>query len=108
MTKPDTSQSDKQPRSERIGKRLRISSNEKQGFTRDISASGMFIVVDDKPEIGSEIEFTVDLDTLLGKIKLRCQGEVVRFEAVDGRVGIGIKITKQFGQRLILGSQNVP
>jgi hypothetical protein len=104
MTTPDTSQSDKQPRSERIDKKLPISINEKQGVTRDISASGMFIVVDDKPEIGSQIEFTVDLDTLLGKIQLCCQGEVVRVEAVDRRVGIGIKIIKQFGQQLILES----
>ena len=41
----------------------------------------------------------------MGKMKLCCEGEVVRIEEIpgsDGRVGIGVRTIKQFGRQLIL------
>ena len=109
MESSNTSQVEQQSRSARTVTQLPVSINEEPGVTRDISASGMFIVQGRHQEIGSHIEFTVDLDTPMGKIKLRCEGEVVRIENVsghEGEVGLGIRILKQFGQRLIL--EHVP
>ena len=66
-----------------------------QGLTRDISASGLFIVQSSEQEIGSRIDFTVDLDTVSGKLKLCCEGRVVRVEKIDAKFGIGVKILSQ-------------
>ena len=95
MASPDTGKSGNQRSHTRTEVQLPISINEEQGFTRDVSASGMFIVQGHQQEIGSHIEFWVDLDTPGGTLKLCCEGD-------DGQIGIGIKILKQFGMRLVL------
>ena len=102
MASPDTGKSGNQRSHTRTEVQLPISINEEQGFTRDVSASGMFIVQGHQQKIGSHIEFWVDLDTPGGTLKLCCEGEVSRIEEVDGQIGIGIKILKQFGMRLVL------
>ena len=66
-----------------------------QGLTRDISASGLFIVQSNEQEIGSRIDFTVDLDIVGGKLKLCFEGRVIRVEKLDGKFGIGVKILSQ-------------
>ncbi len=66
-----------------------------RGLTRNISASGVFIVQSNEQEIGSRIDFTLDLDTVGGKLKLCCEGRVVRVEKIDDRFGIGMKIRSQ-------------
>jgi hypothetical protein len=95
MTKFEAIKSDKQRRRTRINAHLPISINGVQGVTRDISTSGLFVVQSRQHEMGSRIDFCVDLDTPGGKLKLCCEGEVVRVEEVDGRVGIGVKILSQ-------------
>jgi hypothetical protein len=82
-------------RQKRISTELPTCVKGTQGVTRDISASGMFIVQDSEQEIGSRIDFWVDLDTVGGKLKLCCEGEVVRVEKIDGRFGIGVRILSQ-------------
>lgn len=97
-------QVEKPSRGARTVAQLPVSINEEPGYTRDISATGMFIVQGRQQEIGSRIAFTVDLDTPIGTIKLSCEGEVVRMEEAydsDGAVGIGIRIIKQFGRQLM-------
>lgn len=106
---PNISQIEKQRRGARKVVQLPISMNGGAGVTRDISVSGMYIVQDRQQEIGSRIEFTIDLATPMGKIQLCCEGEVIRIEKIvgsDSRVGIGIKILKQFGRQLVL--ENLP
>lgn len=105
VASPSICQVEKQKRSARKVVQLPISMKGESGVTRDISVSGMFIVQDRQQEIGSRIEFTIDLDTPMGKIQLCCEGEVTRTEKIfgsDGRVGIGIRILKQFGRQLVL------
>ena len=97
-----TSQVDKPFRCARKVTQLPVSLNQEAGFTRDISASGMFIVQDRQRTVGSQIQFAVALDTPMGKMKLCCEGEVVRIEEIAGRVGIGVRIIKQVGRQLIL------
>ena len=109
MESSNTRQVEEQNRSSRKVAQLPISINGEPGVTRDISVSGMFIVQGRHQEIGSHIEFTVQVDTPMGTIKLCCEGEVVRIEETsgdNGEIGIGIKILKQFGRELIL--ENLP
>lgn len=100
-------QVEKHSRDARVVTQLPVSINEEAGVTRDISASGMFIIQTRQHEIGSRIEFSVDLDTPMGKMKLSCEGEVVRVEepfGSEGGVGIGIRILKQFGRQMLVGN----
>lgn len=102
----NTCQPDKPSRAARKVVQLPISMDGGTGVTRDISVSGMFIVQDRQQKVGSRIEFTIDLVTPMGKIQLCCEGEVVRIDEIpgsEGRIGIGIKILKQFGRELVLG-----
>jgi hypothetical protein len=66
-----------------------------QGLSRDISASGVFIVQSSVQEVGSRIDFTVDLDIVAGKLKLCCEGRVIRVEKIDDKIGMGVKILSQ-------------
>jgi hypothetical protein len=95
MTKSEEKKLTKQLRRPRVKAALPTFLNGTPALTRDISASGVFIVQNQRQELGSKIEFWVDLDTPGGKLKLNCQGEVVRIEEMDGRFGIGVKILKQ-------------
>lgn len=97
-------QAGRQDRGSRFSVQLPVSINDAPGYTRDISTSGMFIVQSREQNIGSRIKFSVDLDTPLGVMKLRCEGEVVRIEenvGNDGEIGLGIKIVQLFGQQLL-------
>lgn len=95
MTKVATSTSNRHRRHARISTELPTCVKGMQGVTRDISASGLYIVQSSEQKIGSHIDFWVDLDTPGGKLKLCCEGEVVRVEAIEARFGIGVKILSQ-------------
>jgi len=95
MTKAATNPSKIHRRHARISTELPTCIKGTQGVTRDISASGLFIMQSSEQEMGSRIDFWVDLDTPGGKLKLCCEGEVVRVEAIDGKFGIGVKILSQ-------------
>lgn len=95
MTKASATSTSKQHRSKRIGSMLPTVVNGVQGVTRDISASGIYIMQNSQCETGARIDFWIDLDTPGGKLKLCCEGEVVRVEKVDARYGLGVKILSQ-------------
>lgn len=88
-------------KSNEICRRTRTSSsvpasiNGSTGITRDISSSGVFVVQSTRFEVGSKIDCLIDVDTSGSKMKLCCEGIVVRVERVDGRFGIGVKILSQ-------------
>ena len=65
------------------------------GQTTDISATGIFFEVDQKQEPGSVIHFSVELDTPGGKLRLVCEGEVVRVEEEGGKMRVATKILNQ-------------
>ena len=79
----------------RIPSNLVVVENGKKGITRDVSATGIFFEIDAKHEAGSAIQFQIELDTPGGKLMLMCEGEVVRVEDLNGKVGIAAKILKQ-------------
>lgn len=95
MTKLQANRSRKQSRPTRINSELPTSVSGVKGVTRDVSSSGLYIVQSSQHEIGSHVDFWVDLDTPGGKLKLCCEGKVVRVEEVDGKFGIGVKILSQ-------------
>lgn len=96
MTKQASATGTPKPhRSKRIGSMLPTVLNGVEGVTRDISASGIYLMQDAECATGEHIDFCIDLDTPGGQLKLCCEGEVVRVERVDARYGLGIKILRQ-------------
>lgn len=90
-----TTSASKPQRSKRIGSMLPTVVNGVEGVTRDVSASGIYIMQDSQCETGAHIDFCINLDTPGGKLQLCCEGEVVRVEKVEARYGLGIKILSQ-------------
>ena len=95
MAKSDGHRAHKQARRTRISAKLPVNVDGARGVTRDISTTGMFIIQSAQYEMGSHVDFWLDMDTPEGKVKLCCKGEVMRVEALDGKVGIGVKILSQ-------------
>ena len=67
-----------------------------QTFTRDISARGVYFDFSEKIEVGSELEFELNLPPELcaGKnVRIRCHGRIVRLDKPRADTGIGIAAT---------------
>jgi len=79
---------------ERILTALPVNLETATGVTRDVSASGVFFEIDSNYRLGSEIAFTVELDTPGGKMVLKCEGEIVRIEPRGQRVGVAVRINQ--------------
>ena len=62
------------------------------GVTRDISASGLYFETDSEQQVGSLIDFEIELDTPGGPMKFKAQGQIVRIEPLGGRTGAGVKL----------------
>lgn len=72
------------------GERLRRS-------TRDVSASGFFVYVQEKPEIQDNVRFLIifpEVITTSHKLLALCDGLIVRRECADNMLGLAIKIQK--------------
>jgi hypothetical protein len=68
-----------------------------KGVTSDVSASGLFFETDSRQQVGSLIDFEIELSTPGGPMKLKAQGTVVRIKSNGGRIGVGVKL---LGSRL--------
>jgi hypothetical protein len=77
---------------ERVNATLPIILGRGTGVTRNVSASGVFFEtnLDYAPE--SEIRFAIQLDAPGGKMMLKGQGQIVRVERRNGKVGVAAKI----------------
>jgi hypothetical protein len=95
MEKFSTTTQGKEYRSKRHRTELSTTINGVAGVTNNVSATGLYILQNEQCEVGSSIDFVVDLDTSGAKLKLCCQGEVVRVEKLGHRFGMGIKILSQ-------------
>ncbi|QWD61801.1 PilZ domain-containing protein [Polynucleobacter sp. MWH-UH25E] len=80
-------------RADRVQAALPITLGEHFGKTRDISATGIYFEMPVEKELGSQVDFVIDLDTPGGALKMQCIGEVVRVQNADGKFGIAVKIT---------------
>ena len=80
---------------DRLASHFPIKLAEAEGVTHNISASGVFFELEKNQVEGSEIEFTIELQTPGGPLNLVCRAEVVRVQELNGKYGIAAKITSQ-------------
>jgi hypothetical protein len=66
------------------------------GRTRDMSASGVFMEMDEPVELGSAARFSLVLAHLSSgePLRLQCAGRVVRLERRDGKWGAAVAVTE--------------
>jgi hypothetical protein len=66
------------------------------GTTRDLGTSGVYFTSRFGYEPRSRLEFTIVMDSVNANqpLRMRCSGEVVRVEALDGLVGVAARITE--------------
>ncbi len=67
-----------------------------EACTKDISSKGIYFVMSQNPEPGSELEFEVRLPEEItgGKtIQLRCRGKIVRVDRRESEDQVGIAAT---------------
>ncbi|WP_296444417.1 PilZ domain-containing protein [Rhodoferax sp. UBA5149] len=67
-----------------------------QGLTRNISASGIYFETETTQEPGPRVNFTVEVNVRGQRLKLVCEGEVVRVGRNDGVLGIAAKLLSSF------------
>ena len=79
-------------REERVQAALQVDLDHGTGVTRDVSTSGVFFETDMDCAPGSEISFSIGLDSPGGKLTLQCKGQIVRVERRDGKIGVAAKI----------------
>lgn len=80
---------------ERIKTALKVDLANAIGLTRNFSATGICFqtYMDGTPStLGSEISFSIDLDSPAGKLVLKCTGEIVRIEHKDELIDVAAKI----------------
>lgn len=85
-------------REKRVGQRvataLPVYLKSVEGFTRDVSASGVFFWTSDAVcALGELVSFSVKLERRDGKMLLKCQGDVVRTESHASAIGVAVRIT---------------
>jgi hypothetical protein len=78
---------------ERVCTALPVAVGGTTGVTRDVSATGVFFEMDILCAVGSLVRFTVEVATPARKLILNCEGDVVRTEAHDTRMGLAVRIT---------------
>ncbi len=70
--------------------------SEESTSTRNVSASGVYLSLPEKVELGSELEWEMTLSSPLspGEIRILCRGKIIRVEPPDanGRVGVAASL----------------
>lgn len=95
MKKSSTTSLVKEQRCRRYCTELSTTVNGVPGTAHNFSATGFYILQDQLCEIGSRVDFRVDLGTRGVRLKLCCEGEVVRVDRIDHHFGIAVKILSQ-------------
>ena len=67
-----------------------------RGLTRNISATGVYFETEAAQTPGSHVHFTVEVNVQGEKLKLVCEGEVVRVDRKAGALGIAAKLVSSF------------
>ena len=66
------------------------------GLTRNISATGVYFESEMAQEPGSRVHFTVEVNVRGEKLKLVCEGDVVRVGRNNGTSGIAARLVSSF------------
>jgi hypothetical protein len=70
--------------------------DDRRGRTHDVSASGVFFEIDEPFAPGALIRFVLVFG---GGLRVRCEGEIVRVEQREGKLGVAVAITShRFGE----------
>jgi hypothetical protein len=78
---------------QRIHTALPVVLKDAHGVTRDVSASGLFFWTSEIAcELGQLISFSIEIKRPKGRMRLKCQGDVIRTEPRPCKVGIAVKI----------------
>jgi hypothetical protein len=73
------------------------------GFTRDISAGGVYVFSSTVPPVGSPVAMEVRLPPLAASgpgLRLQAEGHVVRVEGTQGQEGFAVAAHFELGDRL--------
>jgi len=81
-------------RSPRLDVSIPVRVDGQLGYSKNISATGLYLQIDTGKEyfVGEEIGIEIDLELPSGESVLMSRGEIVRTESFGGRLGIAIKI----------------
>ncbi len=64
--------------------------------TRNISASGVYLTLEENVEVGSELEWEMTLATpaTAGEVRVQCRGRIIRVDRADvtGRIGVAVSL----------------
>jgi len=78
----------------RLEVRLPVKLEDGDGWTRDVSASGVYFETDESFTPGAPIRFSLLLEHVyLSPFRLECKGEIVRVERHEGTLGVAAAIT---------------
>ena len=67
-----------------------------RGLARNISATGIYFEIEAAPALGSHVYFAVEMTVRGEKLKLVCDGQVLRVEHKDGVHGIAARFDDSF------------
>ena len=81
-------------REDRVSVSLPVSLGDTDCITRDVSASGVFLESNASFVAGERVDFAIEFDSPGGKLMLKCNGEIVRVEERNGKVGVAVKIVE--------------
>ena len=81
---------------DRFATELSVEIDGVHGLTRNISATGIYFEANLAPAPGSRVSFTVEVMVRGERLKLLCEGEVVRVEENHGVSGIAAKLENSF------------
>ena len=81
---------------ERFTTQLPIEMGRIPGLTCDISATGIYFETEMVQVPGSLLRLVVEVTVRGEKLKLRCDGEVVRVDQKEGKLGIAAKLKHSF------------
>ena len=81
---------------DRFDTELPVEMGDIRGLTRNISATGVYFETEGAQTPGSHVHFTVEVNVQGQKLKLVCEGEVVRVDRMGGTLGIAAKLVSSF------------
>jgi hypothetical protein len=82
----------RQRKDERLAVSLPVTTSNGECTTRDVSASGMFLESNSSFVAGEFVDFSIEFEGPGGGLMLKCNGEIVRVEDRDGKIGVAVKI----------------
>ena len=83
---------EKRRKEDRVPVSLPVNMASAKYVTRDISPSGVYLEADASFGLGDRIDFVVEFGNLGGNLLLKCNGEIVRVENKNGKIGVAVKI----------------